>query len=86
MKSAAVVNFAPEKGSVEIREIEKPTIGEEEVLEAEMDAELENALENAVDAFPDDGSAATGTQEAVSDADSSSNNSSDSDNIQPLAE
>ncbi|MBY0570505.1 MAG: RNB domain-containing ribonuclease, partial [Burkholderiaceae bacterium] len=61
-------------------------IGEEEVLEAEMDAELENALENAVDAFPDDGSAATGTQEAVSDADSSSNNSSDSDNIQPLAE
>jgi len=27
MKSAAVVNYAPEKGSVEIREIEKPTIG-----------------------------------------------------------
>lgn len=32
MKSAAVVNFAPEKGSVEIREIEQPTIGEEDVL------------------------------------------------------
>ncbi|HEU5052424.1 MAG TPA: zinc-binding dehydrogenase [Hanamia sp.] len=32
MKSAAVVNFAPEKGSVEIREIEKPQIGEEDVL------------------------------------------------------
>jgi L-iditol 2-dehydrogenase len=32
MKSAAVVNFAPEKGSVEIREIEKPTIGAEDVL------------------------------------------------------
>ena len=32
MKSAAVVNFAPEKGSVEIREIEKPEIGEEDVL------------------------------------------------------
>ena len=32
MKSAAVVNFAPEKGSVEIREIEKPTIGSEDVL------------------------------------------------------
>lgn len=30
--SAAVVNFAPEKGSVEIREIEKPEIGEEDVL------------------------------------------------------
>jgi exoribonuclease-2 len=61
-------------------------IGEDEVLEAEMDAELENALEHAVDALPDDGSAATGNQEAVSDADSSSNNSSDSDNIQPQAE
>ena len=30
--SAAVVNFAPEKGSVEIREIAKPDIGEEDVL------------------------------------------------------
>jgi alcohol dehydrogenase/L-iditol 2-dehydrogenase len=30
--SAAVVNFAPQKGSVEIREIEKPEIGEEDVL------------------------------------------------------
>lgn len=32
MKSAAVVNFAPEKGSVEIREIARPDIGEEDVL------------------------------------------------------
>src|SRR5437868_10389756 len=32
MKSAAVVNFAPEKGSVEVREISEPTIGEEDVL------------------------------------------------------
>lgn len=32
MKSAAVVNYAPEKGSVEVREVEKPVIGEEEVL------------------------------------------------------
>src|ERR1700712_942419 len=32
MKSAAVVNFAPVKGSVEIREIERPEIGEEDVL------------------------------------------------------
>ncbi len=32
MKSAAVVNYAPEKGSVEIREIEEPAIGEEDVL------------------------------------------------------
>ena len=32
MKSAAVVNYAPEKGSVEIREIERPVIGEEDVL------------------------------------------------------
>jgi L-iditol 2-dehydrogenase len=32
MKSAAVVNFAPEKGSVELREIEQPVIGEEDVL------------------------------------------------------
>jgi L-iditol 2-dehydrogenase len=32
MKSSAVVNFAPEKGSVEIREIDKPLIGEEDVL------------------------------------------------------
>jgi alcohol dehydrogenase/L-iditol 2-dehydrogenase len=32
MKSAGVVNFAPEKGSVEIREVEKPEIGEEDVL------------------------------------------------------
>lgn len=32
MKSAAVVNFAPDKGSVEIREIEKPGIGDEDVL------------------------------------------------------
>ncbi len=32
MKSIAVVNYAPEKGSVEIREIPVPTIGDEEVL------------------------------------------------------
>lgn len=32
MMYAAVVNFAPEKGSVEIREVEKPEIGEEDVL------------------------------------------------------
>src|ERR1700709_991798 len=32
MTSPAVVNFAPEKGSVEIREISKPEIGEEDVL------------------------------------------------------
>ncbi|MEX1238921.1 MAG: alcohol dehydrogenase catalytic domain-containing protein, partial [Cyclobacteriaceae bacterium] len=32
MKSAAVVNYAREKGSVELREIEKPAIGEEDVL------------------------------------------------------
>lgn len=31
-KSAAVVNYAPERGSVEIREITIPEIGEEEVL------------------------------------------------------
>src|SRR5215203_3581119 len=32
IKSAAVINYAPEKGSVEIREIEMPEIGEEDVL------------------------------------------------------
>jgi len=32
MKSAAVVNFSPEKGSVEIREVSKPSFSEEEVL------------------------------------------------------
>ena len=32
MKSPAVINFAPEKGSVEIREIDRPTIGSNEVL------------------------------------------------------
>lgn len=32
MKNAAVVNYAPEKGSVEIREIPKPSIGDEDVL------------------------------------------------------
>lgn len=32
MKSAAVVNFAPEKGSVEIREIPVPEIGDEDIL------------------------------------------------------
>ncbi len=32
MKSAAVVNFAPSKGSVEIREIPRPSIGDEDVL------------------------------------------------------
>jgi L-iditol 2-dehydrogenase len=32
MKAAAVVNYAPEKGSVEIREIEEPLIGEDDVL------------------------------------------------------
>ena len=32
MKSPAVVNFAPEKGSVEIRDIDKPEIGEDDVL------------------------------------------------------
>ena len=32
MNSIAVVNFAPEKGSVEIREISKPDIGEDDVL------------------------------------------------------
>lgn len=31
-QSAAVVNYAPEKGSVEIREIARPEIGEEDVL------------------------------------------------------
>src|SRR5664279_3835981 len=30
--SAAVVNYGPEKGSVEIREIQKPEIGDEDVL------------------------------------------------------
>ncbi len=32
MSSAAVVNYAPEKGCVEIREIERPEIGDEDVL------------------------------------------------------
>ena len=32
MKNPAVVNFSIEKGSVEIREIEKPTIGEDDIL------------------------------------------------------
>src|SRR4051812_18547718 len=32
MKSAAVVNYAPRKGSVELRELERPTIGEDDVL------------------------------------------------------
>ncbi|MEZ6091106.1 MAG: zinc-binding dehydrogenase [Pirellulaceae bacterium] len=32
MKSAAVVNFAPEPGSVEVREIDRPTIGVDDVL------------------------------------------------------
>ena len=32
MKSPAVINYAPQKGSVEIREIETPVIGEEDVL------------------------------------------------------
>lgn len=32
MKSAAVVNYAEAKGSVEVREIEQPEIGEDEVL------------------------------------------------------
>jgi len=32
MKSAAVVNYAPEKGSVEVREIPMPAFGEEDIL------------------------------------------------------
>ena len=32
MKSIGVVNYAPEKGSVEIREVAKPEIGEDDVL------------------------------------------------------
>src|SRR3954470_4321341 len=32
MKSASVVNYAPVKGSVELREIERPFIGEDDVL------------------------------------------------------
>ena len=32
MKSAAVVNYAPEKGSVELREISRPVIGHDDVL------------------------------------------------------
>ena len=32
MKSAAVVNYAPEKGSVEIRDIDRPSIGPDDVL------------------------------------------------------
>ncbi|TWU10703.1 zinc-binding dehydrogenase [Allorhodopirellula heiligendammensis] len=32
MKSPAVVNFAPERGSVEIRDVEKPVLGREDVL------------------------------------------------------
>src|SRR6478752_3884656 len=31
-KSLAVVNYAPEKGAVELREISKPIIGEDDVL------------------------------------------------------
>lgn len=32
MKSAAVVNYAPQKGSVEIREIDQPDIGDDDIL------------------------------------------------------
>src|SRR5680860_38874 len=32
MKTIAVVNFAPKSGSVELREIDRPAIGEEDVL------------------------------------------------------
>ncbi|MEX2639045.1 MAG: zinc-binding dehydrogenase [Balneolales bacterium] len=32
MKSAAVVNYAPKKGSVELRDIDKPEIGDDDVL------------------------------------------------------
>src|SRR5918912_1341478 len=32
MKAAAVVNYASERGAVEIRQMEKPQIGEEDVL------------------------------------------------------
>ena len=32
MKSTAVVNFGPEKFNVELRELERPTIGEDDVL------------------------------------------------------
>jgi hypothetical protein len=32
MKNAAVVNFSPEKYSVEVREIDKPSIGPDDVL------------------------------------------------------
>lgn len=32
MRTAAVVNYAPEKGSVELREIDTPVIGEDDVL------------------------------------------------------
>lgn len=32
MKSAAVVNYSPEPGSVEIRDVDRPTIGPEDVL------------------------------------------------------
>lgn len=32
LKSAAVVNYAPEKGSVEIREVPRPSIGDDDVL------------------------------------------------------
>ncbi|MEQ8878445.1 MAG: alcohol dehydrogenase catalytic domain-containing protein, partial [Cyclobacteriaceae bacterium] len=32
MSISAVVNYAPEKGSVDLREIEKPSIGDEDVL------------------------------------------------------
>lgn len=32
IKSAAVVNYAPEKGAVELREVEKPSIGDDDVL------------------------------------------------------
>src|SRR5919205_3593870 len=32
MKSPAVINYAPQQGSVEIREIDTPVIGEEDVL------------------------------------------------------
>ena len=32
MKQTAVVNFAPQKGSVELRQVERPTIGEEDIL------------------------------------------------------
>ena len=47
MKSAAVVNFSSQPLSVELREVEKPVAGDDDVIKLKHTNEIYEAIENS---------------------------------------